>query len=91
MRKSIHTSEYASLCEELRAGPECGVVAAGLGRAAEGVAELGGEGGDGERRIDLVEFKWFLGACGADTAAVFGRVAKEVWSQATRAVRKRGR
>ena len=29
----------------------------------------------GERRIDLVEFKWFLAACDADAVAVFARLA----------------
>lgn len=92
MRKSIHTSEYAALCEELRAARKnAGLSQRALAERLKVSPSWVAKVETGERRIDLVEFKWFLGACGADTSAVFGRVAKEVWSHATRMVRKRGR
>jgi len=77
MTKSIHTSEYATLCRELRAARE----AAGLSQRSlaarlkvphSWVAKVE----MGERRIDLVEFCQFMAACGGDAKVVFGRVAK---------------
>ena len=77
MKKSIHTSEYVALCEELRAarngaGLSQRALAARLKVSPSWVAKVE----TGERRIDLVEFRWFLAACGGDAEAVFGRVGR---------------
>ena len=77
MRKSIHTSEYAALREELRgarrnAGLSQRALAARLRVSPSWVAKVE----TGERRIDLVEFKWFLAACGGDGEGVFARLAR---------------
>ena len=79
MKKSIHTSEYATLCRELRAARK----GAGLSQRALAVrlkvspswvakVEIG------ERRIDLIEFVRFVVACRVEATDVFARIAKAV-------------
>ncbi len=90
MKKSIHTAEYAALCDELRtarnnAGLSQRRLAARLRVSPSWVAKVEA----GERRIDLVEFCRFMAACGGDAGAVFGRVAKLI--PAARRERKGGR
>jgi transcriptional regulator with XRE-family HTH domain len=77
MTKSIHTSEYAALCEELRAarrnaGLSQRALAERLKVSPSWVAKVE----TGERRIDLVEFGWFVGACGGDGEAAFARITR---------------
>lgn len=79
MQKSIHTAEYAALCEELRAarngaGISQRALAARLKVSPSWVAKVE----TGERRIDLVEFRRFVTVCGRDAAAVFARLAGDV-------------
>lgn len=75
MPKSVHTAEYAAVRAELRAARE----AAGLSQRAlaarlrvphSWVAKVE----SGERRIDLVEFGWFIAGCDADPLDVFSRL-----------------
>lgn len=82
MEKSTHTSEYAALRAELRglreqAGLSQRELAARLEVPHSWVAKVE----VGERRIDCVEFCWFVTACGFDptTAAggLFRRFAKK--------------
>lgn len=66
MRKSIHTPEYAALRAQLYkirtdAGLSQRDLAARLKVPHSWVAKVE----NGERRIDLVEFCWFVEACGA--------------------------
>jgi transcriptional regulator with XRE-family HTH domain len=65
MKKSVYTPEYAALCSELRQlrdGAELSQreLAARLEVPHSWVAKVE----SGERRIDLVEFCWFVSACG---------------------------
>jgi transcriptional regulator with XRE-family HTH domain len=71
MQKSTHTKEYRALRAELRAlREEAGLsqrdLAAKLGVPHSWVAKVEA----GERRIDFVEFCWFVAACDADPAQV---------------------
>jgi transcriptional regulator with XRE-family HTH domain len=79
MKKSTHTAEYAALRAELRRIRE----AAGLSQRAlaerlkvqpSWVAKVE----TGERRIDLVEFSWFVAACGGDPAALTSNAVKQL-------------
>ncbi len=79
MRKSIHTSEYAALCEELRAarrnaGLSQRALAERLKVSPSWVAKVE----TGERRIDLIEFRWFVAACGGNPSKAFASVARQL-------------
>ena len=72
MEKSVHTPEYRALRRELKkARADTGLsqrdLAAAIGVPHSWVAKVE----SGERRIDLVEFCWFIAACGGDPATVF--------------------
>jgi transcriptional regulator with XRE-family HTH domain len=77
MEKSTHTAEYLTLRTELRAARE----SAGLSQRAlaerlkvphSWVAKVE----SGERRIDLVEFGWFVSACEMDPGTISQRLLK---------------
>ena len=75
MNKSTHTPEYAALRSALRfaretAGLSQRELATRLKVAHSWVAKVE----TGERRIDLVEFRWFLSACGADPLAAVAAI-----------------
>jgi transcriptional regulator with XRE-family HTH domain len=77
MKKSVHTAEYAALRAELRAARESAALsqrglAARLKVPHSWVAKVE----SGERRIDLVEFCWFVSACGSDPEAVTERLLR---------------
>jgi transcriptional regulator with XRE-family HTH domain len=79
MEKSVHTNEYRALRKELRtiraaAGLSQRELAQRLTVPHSWVAKVE----SGERRIDIVEFCWFVSACGADPLAIFDRVARVV-------------
>jgi transcriptional regulator with XRE-family HTH domain len=89
MRKSIHTAEYAALCRELRSvrnavGLSQRDLAGKLGVPHSWIAKVE----TGERRIDLVEFCWFVAACSGNPATVFERVARLVPTVRGKAVRQ---
>jgi transcriptional regulator with XRE-family HTH domain len=78
MEKSTHTPEYRALRGELQqargnAGLSQRDLAARLGVAHSWVAKVE----NGERRVDLVEFCWFIAACGGDPAKVFRSLLKQ--------------
>ncbi len=86
MEKSTHTKEYAALRSELRTARETAGLsqrdlAGKLGVPHSWVAKVE----SGERRVDLIEFRWFLTACGADPIASADRIFKQA------APRKSGR
>jgi transcriptional regulator with XRE-family HTH domain len=77
MRKSIHTSEYAVLRAHLHklrgdAGLSQRELAARLRVPHSWVAKVE----NGERRIDLVEFCWFIAACGGNASKELSRLLK---------------
>jgi len=85
MEKSTHTPEYAVLRSELRiarenAGLSQRQLAARLKVPHSWVAKVE----SGERRIDLVEFGWFISACGADLLSVCEHVVRHLPRRGTR-------
>jgi transcriptional regulator with XRE-family HTH domain len=75
MEKSTHTREYAALRAELRSAREKAslsqrALAARLKVPHSWVAKVEA----GERRIDLVEFCWFVAACGGDPVGICERL-----------------
>jgi transcriptional regulator with XRE-family HTH domain len=78
MRKSTHTPEYGALRAALRelrnaAGLSQRDLAAMLDVPPSWVANVE----TGERRIDLIEFCWFVSQCGANPAAVLAELQKK--------------
>jgi transcriptional regulator with XRE-family HTH domain len=78
MQKSTHSKEYAALRSELcRAREKAGLsqrgLAAQLGVPHSWVAKVE----SGERRVDLIEYGWFLAACGVDPVATAARILKK--------------
>lgn len=72
MEKSVHTPDYRALRAELQktradSGLSQRGLAARLGVPHSWVAKVE----SGERRIDLVEFCWFVAACGEHPGSVF--------------------
>ena len=72
MEKSVHTPDYRALRVKLQktrasSGLSQRDLAARLAVPHSWVAKVEG----GERRIDLVEFCWFVAACGEDPGSVF--------------------
>jgi transcriptional regulator with XRE-family HTH domain len=79
MEKSTHTAEYDLLRLELRttrkkAGLSQRELATRLDVPHSWVAKVE----SGERRIDLVEFGWFVSECGADPAALSKRLLQQI-------------
>jgi transcriptional regulator with XRE-family HTH domain len=75
MEKSVHTPAYAALRSELclarkKAGLSQRQLAARLQVPHSWVAKVE----NGERRIDLVEFGWFISACDADPRRAANRL-----------------
>jgi transcriptional regulator with XRE-family HTH domain len=78
MEKSTHTTEYAALRAELRAARKLAALsqrdlATRLKVPHSWVAKVE----SGERRIDLVEFCWFITACGIDPIVVAERLVRK--------------
>jgi transcriptional regulator with XRE-family HTH domain len=77
MEKSTHTTEYMALRAELLAARKIADLSqrdlAGILKVPHSwVAKVE----SGERRIDLIEFSWFLSACGVDSLAAVERLLK---------------
>ena len=91
MEKSTHTTEYMGLRAELVATRKSAALsqrdlAAVLDVPHSWVAKVE----SGERRIDLVEFCWFLSACGVDPLVVTERLIKKWRTPRTRSRAKEG-
>jgi transcriptional regulator with XRE-family HTH domain len=92
MKKSVHTPEYASLRSELRgarekAGLSQRELAGRLKVPHSWVAKVE----TGERRIDLVEFCWFVSACGLDANSISEKLVRQIISKTSRTPPKGGR
>jgi transcriptional regulator with XRE-family HTH domain len=79
MKKSIYTPEYATLRAALRAARETAAIsqrdlATRLKVPHSWVAKVE----SGERRIDLVEFCWFLAACGVDPIPASEKLLQQI-------------
>jgi transcriptional regulator with XRE-family HTH domain len=94
MKKSVHTPEYASLRSELRgARDSAGLSQRGLAARLKVPHSWVAKVESGERRIDLVEFCWFVSACGMDPHAVTKRLIQRISAGQSvgRAKRRRSR
>lgn len=78
MQKSLYSGDYRTMCQALievrkEAGLSQRQLANRLGVQHTWVSKVE----SAERRVDLIEFKWYCEACGVDPAlvvkAVFGR------------------
>jgi transcriptional regulator with XRE-family HTH domain len=79
MEKSTHTPEYEALRSKLRATRESAGLsqrrlAARLKVPHSWVAKIE----SGERRIDLVEFAWFMSACGIEPISACQHLLREM-------------
>jgi transcriptional regulator with XRE-family HTH domain len=75
MTKSIHTSEYATLRQELRAARQwAGLSQRGLAARLKVTHSWVAKVETGERRVDVIEFCWFIAACGGDPLEAIARV-----------------
>jgi transcriptional regulator with XRE-family HTH domain len=84
MKKSVHTPEYARLRSLLRdarakAGLSQRELAARLDVPHSWIAKVE----NGERRIDLIEFGWFLSACGVDPQSVSEKLLRQIVKRQT--------
>ena len=78
MEKSVHTPDYRALRAELHkirgnSGLSQRDLAAKLQVSHSWVAKVE----SGERRIDLVEFCWFVAACGHDPGKAFAELLRQ--------------
>jgi transcriptional regulator with XRE-family HTH domain len=88
MKKSIHTLEYAALRTELRGAREgAGLSQRDLASRLKVPHSWVAKVETGERRIDLVEFCWFVSACGSDPRTVMERLLQQIVTR--RPVRQR--
>jgi transcriptional regulator with XRE-family HTH domain len=79
MEKSIHTPEYAALRIELKAAREkAGLSQRDLAKSLDVPHSWVAKVETGERRIDFVEFFWFLSACGVAPEDVSQRLIRVV-------------
>ena len=92
MEKSTHTADYRALREKLHEVRQVAALsqrelAARLGVSHTWVAKIE----SGERRIDLVEFCWFVKACDGDPVDILTKLVSRPGSFRTVAPRKGGR
>jgi transcriptional regulator with XRE-family HTH domain len=85
MEKSVHTAEYAAMRSELRTAREAAGLsqrdlAARLKVPHSWIAKVE----TGERRIDLVEFCWFVSACGIDPIPICNRLLQQILKKQSR-------
>ena len=88
MEKSVHTRDYLALRAQLReirrnAGLSQRDLALQLQVPHSWVAKVE----NGERRIDLIEFRWFVSACGADPLTVFESLLRQSKPRGSRRVK----
>jgi transcriptional regulator with XRE-family HTH domain len=77
MRKSIHTPEYAALRAHLhRLRTDAGLSQRDLAERLRVPHSWVAKVENGERRIDLVEFCWFVAACGGNPSALFRKLVR---------------
>jgi len=92
MEKSTHTAEYLALRSELRAIREAaGLSQRSLAKRLKVPHSWIAKVESGERRIDLVEFGWFVSACELDPAEVSQRFLERFAHQQSGNYSKGGR
>jgi transcriptional regulator with XRE-family HTH domain len=84
MEKSVHTPEYASVRAGLRATREnAGLSQRDLATRLKVPHSWVAKVESGERRIDLVEFCWFVLACDADPVPLSRRLVRQIIDRRT--------
>jgi transcriptional regulator with XRE-family HTH domain len=79
MEKSTHTPEYDSLRFELRTTREtAGLSQRDLASRLQVPHSWIAKVESGERRIDLVEFGWFVSACGIDPVPLSEKLLRQI-------------
>jgi transcriptional regulator with XRE-family HTH domain len=92
MEKSTHTPEYDTLRSELRATREgAGLSQRDLASRLKVPHSWIAKVENGERRIDLVEFCWFVLACKADPFVASERLMRNIKAHYERQSKKRRR
>lgn len=92
MRKSVYTTEYTALRVELRTSrKEAGLSQRQLAERLKLPHSWVAKVESGERRIDLIEFGWFIAACGIDPLPVLKRLMQQVLASSKRLSFKGGR
>jgi len=92
MKKSVHTPEYASLRSELRGAREkAGLSQRELATRLKVPHSWVAKVETGERRIDFVEFCWFVSACGLDAISISEKLVRQIISKPARVLSKGGR
>ena len=92
MEKSTHTPEYANLRAALRASREnAGLTQRDLSARLKVPHSWVAKVETGERRIDLVEFCWFVSACGLDPLDVSQKLFEQIVARRTTRSTKGGR
>lgn len=92
MEKSTHTREYAILRAELRAARErAGLTQRELATRLKVPHSWIAKVETGERRIDFVEFCWFVAACGEEPNYAFERLTELMREPEQRRQMKGGR
>jgi transcriptional regulator with XRE-family HTH domain len=85
MEKSVHTAEYAAMRSELRTAREAaGLSQRDLAARLKGPHSWIAKVETGERRIDLVEFCWFVSACGIDPIPICNRLLQQILKKQSR-------
>ena len=92
MKKSTHTTEYRAILSALQKSRESGglsqrALAARLQVHPSWVAKVE----TGERRIDLLEFHWFITACDGDSIQAFQQLHAQFTSPSGKRAARGGR
>ena len=89
MTRSTHSKQYRALLAQIRATREnAGLSQRALASALKVPPSWVAKVESGERRLDLVEFVWFIKACGEDPLATCQQLLREL--DAASLARKRG-
>jgi transcriptional regulator with XRE-family HTH domain len=92
MQKSTHTPEYAFLRLQLRAARQsAGLSQRDLSTLLKVPHSWIAKVETGERRIDLVEFCWFVSACGLDPIPLCSRLVQQTLKKQSGRQAKGGR
>lgn len=92
MKKSTHTPEYRAILAELvKARESAGISQRALATRLQVHPSWVAKVETGERRIDLLEFHWYVAACGGDSVHAFEQLARQFSSPAAKRGAKGGR
>ena len=79
MEKSTHTPEYELLCVQIRSAREdAGLTQRDLAARLKVPHSWIAKVESGERRIDLIEFFWFVSECDSDPMIILQRLVRQI-------------